>query len=166
MLLAAMLIVLPGCSLVDHLLARLLEPRASAVIDVPAVTTTAQVFECTRSAVAVMRGTRGWHDPDVTRTDSALGVIETGPYAQPNRVGFRTRTVFVPEVRLVFLRVKGGGIYYTDLGVERTVLDLEGRLRACLAVPEHARAPLLTPMPHYNAFARQPSRWNRRKGHG
>lgn len=133
MLLVAMLVVLPGCSLVDHLLARVLEPRASAVIAVPAATTTAQVFECTQAAIAVMGGMRGWRDPHVTRIDSALGVIETGPYAQPNRVGFRTRTVFVREVRLVFLRVKGAGIYYTDLGVERTTLDLEGRLRACLA---------------------------------
>ena len=120
-------LLLSGCFAIEAAV----EPRASALMQVPAQATITNVFDCTQASIPA-RG-RGWFDPRVTRIDRERGVIETGNYSHANIVGLRTRVVFVPEAQLIFLRLKGGGIYYTDLGVDQAALDLQRRVGDCLA---------------------------------
>ena len=119
--------MLSGCFALEAAL----EPRASALMQVPAQVTMANVFDCVQSSIPT--GQRGWLDTSVSRIDRTHGVIETGNYSRSNLIGLRTRTVFVPEARLLFLRLKGAGIYYTDLGVDQAALDLRRRVGDCLA---------------------------------
>lgn len=119
---------LSGCAVVEAVI----EPRASDVLAVRADTTTQRVFDCAQASVAAVSA-RGRHwDTRVSRIDSARGVIETGDFARSSRVGFRSQVVHSPDAGLVFIRLKGAGPYYIDLGVDRTVLDLQSRVRECL----------------------------------
>ncbi|HZX77620.1 hypothetical protein [Lysobacter sp.] len=93
-------LLLSGCFAIEAAV----EPRASALMQVPAQATITNVFDCTQASIPA-RG-RGWFDPRVTRIDRERGVIETGNYSHANIVGLRTRVVFVPEAQLIFLRLK------------------------------------------------------------
>ncbi|WP_158983183.1 hypothetical protein [Lysobacter panacisoli] len=138
MVLSAALAILPGCSVVDATLSALFEPRASFALDVPGTVTTAQVFDCVSDSVAARPGRRGWMNTNVTRIDSARGVIETGDYARDNIVGLRSRTEFSPPAGRIVTRIRGGGPYFADLGIDGAALDLKTRLRDCLG--PHSRA--------------------------
>lgn len=140
MALAVWLVALPACSLADAALSALFEPRASISLEVPEAVATAQVFDCVRAGVAARPGRRGWVNTEVTRLDRTRGVIETGDYPGDNVIGLRTRTELSARPRKLVMRIRGGGPYFADIGIDAAALDLQARLRDCLALPPRTTA--------------------------
>lgn len=95
-------------------------------------TTTAVLFGCAEKSIATFReSSRFW--PAVSVNDPARQVFETGDYDASNVGGFRVRMTYSEEEHLAQIEIKGAGPYYTDLGVDKAMVDFKASLQTCLA---------------------------------
>jgi hypothetical protein len=124
-LLAALFLPAVGCAM--------LTSTASDTVAVPAGTKVETVFSCVEDSVRSLHQEQSLWNDRVTRREERIGIIETGDFEDDNVVGFRVRVQFALDAGEASIRIKGAGPYFTDLGVDKALVDFGARLRACLS---------------------------------
>lgn len=120
-----------GCTL---LAATALLPTAQRHWQLPAGTTTAQLFDCGEQTLDALRDSNSsWET--VSRCDEPNGVLETGHYPQRNRTGFRLRLHHERSANTAKLALRGAGAWFADLGVEAAAGQLQAGIASCLRSP-------------------------------
>ena len=120
---------LTGCGLYESLVGI---PTATAIMRTPSATSVNRVFQCAETGINQLATPNSFWRSDVTRRNPGEGVLETGDFGKANVGGFRARITFDRRNNEVRINLKGAGAYYEDIGVEKSVLDLKGRMQACL----------------------------------
>jgi hypothetical protein len=129
-LLSAFCLVSTGCVMSNL---PMKAPSASGTLTAPAGTSVEAVFSCVENSVRPLHREQSFWSDQVTRRDDRAGIIETGNFEENNVIGFRVRVQFTPESKEVSILIKGAGAYFTDLGVEKALVDFDARMQACLS---------------------------------
>jgi hypothetical protein len=108
-------------------------PMSRAFLKAPADTPVEQVFGCAEQWLAPLQGNRPnfWKHAITTR-DVANGLFETGNFPNDNVMGFRIHLHYQLKTGAIDLRLKGTGLYFTDLGVDRAMSGFKEDLQKCL----------------------------------
>lgn len=107
-------------------------PEASAQLQLPPSTSTAQVFDCARRRLTQLGEAEALWDHPVTREDAAQGVLETGDFPEINVTGFRLQLRHEEASGRVDLRLRGAGAYFVDQGVDAGLQEFREGFEQCV----------------------------------
>ena len=123
------LAALTGCGLYESAVGI---PMATTTVQTPGATSVERVFQCAETSIKHLAQPGSFWRSDVTRRDTAQGVLETGDFDKANVGGFRARITFDKGSNQVKIDLKGAGAYYKDIGVEESATDLKEEMQDCL----------------------------------
>lgn len=134
-MLLASTVVLGGCSSINALIVKAIfrVPTAQTTIQVAAGVPVEQVFDCAQDQVHELKKQNGFWDSRITLRDVSAGILESGNFQEDNVIGFRLRLEYQRAASAANLRIKGVGIYFADLGVEKALASFSEGFDACLA---------------------------------